>query len=113
MSKRERIMERCRMMFILEFGVGCAGVLWRVFRDEWVSGGVMLLLDKALGNKFFCLVGLDDLLGGNEKRIIVDAGWLSRAAGIFPARSTRTLLGRLQRFESSCNNFSSLHCCFV
>lgn len=30
-----------------------------------MGGGVMLLLDKALGNKFFCLVGLDDLLVGD------------------------------------------------
>ena len=34
----------------------------------------MLLLDKALGNKFFCLVGFGYLSGGNGKRITVDAG---------------------------------------
>lgn len=76
-------------------------------------GGGVMLLDKALGNKFFCLVGLGYLSGGNGKRITVDAGWLSGVAAMFPARSTRTLLGRLWGFESSHDNLLSLHCSFV
>jgi len=73
----------------------------------------MLLLEMALGNKFFYLVGFDDLLGGSGERITGDAGWLSRAVAMVPTRSTRALLGRLQRFEFSHDSLLSLHCCFV
>jgi len=38
MSKRERIMVRCRTMFILEFGVGCAGGCGGYFEmNGWVG----------------------------------------------------------------------------